>query len=94
MKKTTILLDPTDERSPVRRERLPRPKDLSGLTIGLLDISKARGDVFLGELEKQFTNLGLKVRRYQKPTFARPAPFGLQQEIRADCGVVIEALAD
>lgn len=94
MKETTILLDPTDERSPVGRERLPRPRDLSGLTIGLLDISKARGDVFLGEIETQLTGRGLKVRRYQKPTFARPAPAALQQEIRAQCDVVIEALAD
>lgn len=94
MKGATVLLDPTDERAPARRERLPRPKDLSGLTIGLLDISKARGDVFLGEIEKQLSERGLKVRRYQKPTFARVAPVGLQQEIRAQCDVVIEALAD
>ncbi len=44
MTTTTILLDPTDERSPDRRERLSRPKDLDGLIVGLLDISKARGD--------------------------------------------------
>ncbi len=94
MMTTTILLDPTDERSPDRRERLSRPKDLDGLTVGLLDISKARGDIFLDEIEKLLSERGLKIRRYQKPTFARVMPIELKQEISTECDVVIEALAD
>ena len=94
MRQTTILLDPTAEKSPEMRERLKRPKDLKGITIGLLNISKPRGDVFLDEVERQLTEQGLKVRRYQKPTFARVAPLELKQEIRSQCEVVIEALAD
>lgn len=94
MKQTTFLLDPTAERSPERRERLRRPGDLKGMTIGLLNISKLRGDIFLDEVEKQLTDQGLNVRRYQKPTFARVAPLELKQEIRSQCDVVIEALAD
>jgi hypothetical protein len=94
MRQTTILLDPTAERSPEMRERLRRPGDLKGMTIGLLNISKPRGDLFLDEVEKQLTERGLKVRRYQKPTFARVAPLELKQEIRSQCDVVIEALAD
>ena len=94
MKPSILLLDPTAERSPEMRERLKRPKDLKEVTIGLLNISKPRGDVFLDEVEKQLTGQGLKVRRYQKPTFARVAPLELKQEIRSQCEVVIEALAD
>ena len=94
MRQTTILLDPTAERSPEMRERLKRLPDLKGSTIGLLNISKPRGDVFLDEVEKELTEQGLKVRRYQKPTFARVAPLELKQEIRSQCDVVIEALAD
>jgi hypothetical protein len=94
MRQTTILLDPTAEQSPETRERLKRPDDLKGITIGLLNISKPRGDVFLDEVEKQLTGQGLKIRRYQKPTFARVAPLELKQEIRSQCQVVIEALAD
>ena len=94
MRQTTILLDPTAERSPEMRERLKRSGDLKGITIGLLNISKPRGDVFLDEVERQLTGQGLKVRRYQKPTFARVAPLELKQEIRSQCEVVIEALAD
>ena len=40
----TVLLDPTSERSPTIRPRLPRPERLDGLKIGILDIAKARGD--------------------------------------------------
>jgi hypothetical protein len=94
MKPSTLLLDPTAERSPEMRERLKRPVDLKGLTIGLLNISKPRGDVFLDEVEKELAGKGLKIRRYQKPTFAKVAPLELKQEIRSQCEVVIEALAD
>ncbi|HEY4333224.1 MAG TPA: UGSC family (seleno)protein, partial [Ilumatobacteraceae bacterium] len=42
-----IVLDPTSERHPAERTRCARPASLAGRTVGLLDISKARGDVFL-----------------------------------------------
>ena len=37
---------------------------------------------------------GVTVRRYRKPTFAKPAPVDLRHEIATQCEVVIEALAD
>ena len=89
-----ILLDPTAELAPATRERLPRPTTLAGLTIGLLDISKARGDVFLDQLEKQLQAQGLTTKRYKKPTYARVAPVALKQTISIECDIVIEALAD
>jgi len=89
-----IVLDPTSERSPAERVRTPRPARLDGLTVGLLDISKARGDVFLDRLQELLTTRGLSVRRYAKPTFTKPAPIDLRHEISTQCDVVIEALAD
>ena len=89
-----ILLDPTHERSPAIRERLPRLPSLGGVDVALLDISKARGDVFLDRLEARLTATGAKVRRYRKPTFTKPAPVDLRQQIAVECGAVIEALAD
>ena len=94
MTNSRILLDPTAERSPAQRERRPRPASLDGLTIGLLDISKARGDIFLDQIEARLAEQGLTVNRYQKPTFARVAPTPLKQKISSECDVVIEALAD
>ena len=89
-----ILLDPTHERSPAIRQRLPRLASLAGVPVGLLDISKARGDVFLDRLEARLTAAGASVRRYRKPTFTKPAPVDLRQQIAVECGAVIEALAD
>ena len=36
----TVVLDPTAELRPNKRERVARPESLNGLTVGLLDISK------------------------------------------------------
>jgi hypothetical protein len=89
-----ILLDPTAERMPSTRERAPRPESLDGRTIGLLDISKARGDVFLDRLDARLTERGWRVARFAKPTFTKVAPIDLRHEIAQQCDVVIEALAD
>ena len=88
------LVDPTSERAPATRTVNPRPDSLHGLTVGLLDISKARGDVLLDRLAERLTADGVTVRRYAKPTFAKPAPVDLRHEIATQCEVVIEALAD
>ena len=89
-----ILLDPTDERAPAERAPLPRPATLDGACVGLLDISKPRGDVFLDRLQELLAERGLTVRRYTKPTYTKPMPPDLRREIAAECDVVIEALAD
>lgn len=94
MKLTSYLLDPTSERTPVARALAPRPHRLAGRTVGLLDISKARGDVFLDRLAVLLTGQGIEVKRYTKPTFTRPAPTALRQQIAAECQLVIEGLAD
>lgn len=94
MSATTVVLDPTGETTPTERERLERPSSLEGRTVGLLDISKPRGDVFLDTIEERLTSLGARVERFAKPTFAKPAPVDLRHEISQQCDVVIEALAD
>ncbi len=90
----TTILDPTSERSPVARQRIPRPGSLDGKTVGLLDISKPRGNVFLDRIEERLVGVGARVRRYQKPTFTKPAPADLRYEISTQCDMVVEALAD
>ena len=90
----TTILDPTGERTPATRERAVRPESLTGLTVGLLDISKPRGNVFLDRVSERLTGLGATVSRYTKPTFTKPAPVDLRHEIATECDAVIEALAD
>lgn len=91
----TRLLDPTDERAPLARARAPRDTALRG-TIGLLDIAKPRGDVFLARLEELLRERapGVEIARFRKPTFTKPAPEDLRLEIAQRCSAVIEALAD
>ena len=91
---TTTLLDPTGELEPVLRQPLPKPNTLDGRTVGLLDISKARGDVFLDRLATLLGDRGIGVKRYKKPTFTRPAPLPLIQQIASEVDVVVEGLAD
>ncbi len=91
---TSIFLDPTSERQLAELTRCTRPASLSGLTVGLLDISKARGDVFLDQIEQRLIEVGANVKRFRKPTFTKPAPVDLRHEIASQCEVVIEALAD
>jgi hypothetical protein len=91
---TRELLDPTNERAPSRRQLTPRPASLDGLTIGLLDIAKSRGDIFLDRIEEHLIDRGLQVERFRKPTFTKVLPATLAGEISTRAGVVIEALAD
>lgn len=94
MTETRIMLDPTSEQTPARRQLLPRPESLEGLTVGLLDISKPRGDIFLDQLDKLLSEKGIAVKRYSKPTFTRVAPVDLKQQIAEEVDVVVEGLAD
>lgn len=94
MSEDRVLLDPTNEHRPATRARLPRLESLAGRTVGLLDISKARGDIFLDVLEEKLRGGGAEVLRFKKPTFTKPAPVDLRQEIATRCDAVIEALAD
>ena len=91
---TITLLDPTGERRPGERPAAPRLPALAGRVVALLDISKPRGDVFLDRLEALLGARGVMVRRYTKPTFAKPAPADLRRRIAQECDAVIEALAD
>jgi hypothetical protein len=91
----TEYLDPTDSVA-VPRKTAPRPASLDGKTVTLLDISKAKGDHLLDRIEellRERTKAKAAVRK-KKPTFARPAPDPLREEIVGATDVLIEALAD
>lgn len=88
------VLDPTAGKLAQSVQPADRLAALDGATIGLLDISKPRGDKFLDQLELRLSAAGATVKRYAKPTFAKPAPVDLRHEIATNCDAVIEALAD
>lgn len=91
----TTMLDPTNERVPVTRQLAQRGGAITG-NVALLDISKPRGSVLLDQLQSQLALRlpGVSLNRYAKPTFTKPAPDALRQEIKANNDFVIEALAD
>jgi hypothetical protein len=93
----TILINPMDEAIRVRGNPAPRLDTLAGKTIGLLDISKPGGNVFLDRLEHLLRErLSVaQVVRASKPTFTKPAPAEvIEQLLSAGSQAVIEALAD
>lgn len=94
MNEDLILLDPSPERTPIQRARRARPASIDGLRFGLLDINKARGDVFLDRIEERLKRRGYTVNRYCKPRFSVLAPTELKQRIASQCDIVVEALAD
>ena len=88
------ILDPTAERQAVERPLARRDQAGGPRVIGLVDIRKPRGDVFLDEVEAVLRERGLSVLREAKPTFTKPAPADLRRSIAERCDAVIEALAD
>ena len=91
----TTLVNPFDERERVQATIAPRLDTLAGKTVGLLDISKPGGSFFLDHIERLLKErYGVaEVVRKMKPTFTKPAPETIIQEL-ANCQAVIEALAD
>jgi len=88
------MRDPTAETSPVKRPRRAPPKSLEGLTIGLFDIGKTRSDEFLNQVEKRFTERGLKVKRFGKPTNSKVATDEILQKVATEADAVLIALSD
>lgn len=91
----TRIVDPTDERVPLRRTLAARAGRIGG-TVALLDIAKPRGDVLLDRIEERLAARlpGVALKRYRKPTFAKPAPRELLHKIAEESDFIIEALAD
>jgi len=87
-------VSPRDERVQEPTPLASRADALTGANVALLDISKRRGDEFLDRIEVGLKALGARTTRYRKPTFARPAPHDLIEEIARDANIVVEALAD
>jgi hypothetical protein len=89
------MVNPMNEIAPHSAVAAPRLAKLEGKTIGLLDISKPGGNIFLDRLEQKLRaeQRVADVIRVMKPTFAKPAPAATIEKIR-HVDAVIEGLAD
>jgi hypothetical protein len=87
-------VSPIDERVKKPEPLAPRTRGIEGKSVALLDISKNRGAEFLDRLELHLREHGATTRRFRKPTFSRPAPANLIEEIALHGDLAIEGLAD
>ena len=85
-----------DGRTCARRASDQRTVRFGAGVVGLLNISKPRGNILLDELDRLLTEKapGVEVRHYTKPTFAKPCPDTLRHQIRDECDFLVEGLAD
>ena len=89
------LVSPFDERTREAAPLAARMQTVAGKRLTLLSISKPKSAEFLDELEGVLVSEhGAVVGRAAKPTFTKPAPAKLVDEIAASSDGVIEALAD
>jgi hypothetical protein len=87
-------VSPFDDRVREPEPLAPREASLEGKRVWLLDISKNRSDEFLDHVEEMLTDRGASVRRTRKPTFAKPAPQEVIEEVALHGDLAVEALAD
>ena len=87
-------VSPIDTRTMVPEAPSVRPPEVAGRRVWLLDIAKNRSAEFLDRVEELLRAEGAEVRRTRKPTFSKPAPAEVINEIAIHGDLAVEALAD
>jgi hypothetical protein len=90
----TGYVSPFDDRVRPAQPLAPRPAQISGLRITLLDITKNRGAEFLDRIDTLLVAAGAITTRQTKEIFSKPASLDLIDHITKVSDAVIEALAD
>ncbi len=95
MAKVTLLA-PTSQGDVPAKFLAPRLDSLDGSVMGLLNITKNGSDIFLSRIEElmRYRFQLADVIHVKKPTFSRPAPAELLDELAAQVDFVVEGLAD
>ena len=89
------LISPFDDATVEPKPMAERLFSLTGKRVTLLSISKPKSAEYLNELERQLVSqYGATVTRVSKPTFTKPAPRELIDQVAAGSDAVIEALAE
>jgi len=91
-----VIVDPRGNSEPKEWRPAPRDGTLKKV-IGLMDISKPKGDQVLNRIEERLKERygdGVEFRRYRKDTFSRRASRELIDQMSRECNHVIGALAD
>ena len=88
------ILDPTAEQEATPWSLAAPLEAGRAIRVGVLDITKPRGELFLDELEQRLVAHGHTVERYRKVTMTRPAVDELVGEMVRTCEASVVALAD
>ena len=93
---TVHLLNPLAQGDISTKYLAPRLDTLNGKTMGLLNIGKNGSDAFLQRVEELMREAFdvADVVHFDKPTFTRPAPEELIEQLANRCDFVVEGLAD
>ena len=88
------FIDPSRGGSKTKLQRAPRPMDLAGKVVGLLDNTKEQADIILAtigeDLRKRYGVADVIIRR--KEFFSKPAKPELIDEIAAKVQVAVAAV--
>jgi hypothetical protein len=88
------FIDPTRGGAKTQLARAPRPMDLAGKTVGLLDNTKEQADIILETigtaLREQYGAADVIIRR--KDFYSKPAPAELIDEIANKVQVAVAAV--
>jgi hypothetical protein len=87
-------VSPIDMRVRPMEEPSARAGTILGKRVWLLDISKNRSAEFLDRLEELLRSEGAEVHRTRKPSFAKPAPEEVVEQIALHGDLAVEGLAD
>ena len=87
-------VSPFDERRRATEPLAPRPADLTGAQVALLDITKRRGDEFLDRVEELLQARGAQTFRLAKEIFSKPAGPEIVRRIADRGDLAVEGLAD
>jgi hypothetical protein len=87
-------VSPFDEHMRAAEPLAPRPADLSGARVALLDITKRRGDEFLDRVQELLHARGARTFRVVKEIFSKPASLEIVRRIADRGDLAVEGLAD
>jgi len=87
-------VSPFDERRRATEPLAPRPPELTGARVALLDITKRRGDEFLDRVQELLQARGAQTFRLAKEIFSKPAGPEIVRRIADRGDLAVEGLAD
>ncbi len=94
MSDTLPFIDPTAGTGKARIPLAPRPADLAGKVVGLLDNTKEQADVILATLadalQSRYGVAKVVIRR--KEHYSKPAPDALIEEMAREVDVAVAAV--